>query len=826
VKKRLISTLLSLSLCFSLATVGLTAHAADVKEINIFGIGDFGGALDDSGKPAGNPGGARVVGAMKALTEKAANPIVVTGGTIYTGSAISETNHGKPVNEMLKAMGVQYASVGNHDFDWSNIDTRDEVFNTWQEQGGFTFLNANVYWTQGEKAGQRVFTPYATQTVDGVKLGFFGVIGEDNMSAISALNTEGIEFRPATEAGIEMAKLLRTEEKCDVVIALAHVASVQDAPYDLDSTVNGGIGPFIEAVNAACKEAGVKGLDGVMGSQTTAPCQAVIDGTPVVKAQNYGKFIDQLNIKVEGDKVTVTPSLHPLTQITMKDGEETVSLFDTDETTREKQPEDETFKAVYDEYNAILTELMDAPRGTADAHFSYAEGQDRFDYYKWYLRQNLYYINEVYGEPTVAYFQNFGGIRNIGETVVEPGDELALRLLYTVAPFDNYIVTMDMTGKDIKTLLAGESQYGKYTSLLQYGFDVTYKAGEFEANGEVESVKLNGEEIEDEAIYHIACNTFLYPGPGDSMDFSAGQNAMNINVINRNAVLAAILHQSAMVKDETFAVPYATDTVSAVQVPTYNGKATAAFVDPEVVLTMGANAVKVTVTSPYTDPYAADGTVSKTCILNIIREYADQAAIPAEMVEAVKALTAKGIFNGNGEGNFAADAQLTMNELAVLLSRATGAELAADPIDWAAPAVAWCLEKGALLPGFDGTAHMSPETLQYAAKVLFGAETTVELSPVVTRGEAAMALAQLLDVPNTGAITFPALAEIDKYGDIRLSITAGDLAERGFDYAARFPHALALALGLHYHLRAASIALLTSSIDCMPSTFASTPAAR
>ncbi|WP_251445625.1 bifunctional metallophosphatase/5'-nucleotidase [Vermiculatibacterium agrestimuris] len=779
-RKRVLSTLLALTMVFALVPASLTAQAAEVKEINIFGIGDFGGALDDSGKPTGNPGGARVVGAMKALTAEAANPIVVTGGTIYTGSAISETNHGKPVNEMLKAMGVQYASVGNHDFDWSNIDTRDEVFNTWQTEGGFTFLNANVYYTQGDKAGQRVFTPYATQTVDGVKIGFFGVIGEDNMSAISALNTEGIEFRPATEAGIEMAKLLRSEEKCDVVIALAHVASVQDAPYDLDATVNGGIGPFIEAVNAACKEAGVKGLDGVMGSQTTAPCLAVIDGTAVVKAQNYGRFIDQLNIKVEGDKVTVTPSLHPLTQITMKDGEETVSLFGTDETTRESQPEDAAFKAVYDEYNDILTILMDAPRGTADAHFSYAEGEDRFNYQKWYLRQNWYYVNEVYGEPIVAYFQNTGGIRNIGETVVEPGDELALRLLYTVAPFDNYIVTMDMTGKDIKTLLAGESQYGKYTSLMQYGLDVTYAAGEFEANGEVESVKLNGQELEDEAVYHIACNTFLYPGPGDSMDFSAGQNAKNINVINRNAVLGALLHQSAAVKDDAFAVTYDTATVGAVTVPTYNAKATVTFADSEQALSVGRNEVKVTVTSPYTDPYATPAEVSNDCTVAVIREYADQDVIPADVVDAVTPLTVKGIFQGNDEGKFNAGDTLTMDQMSVILARACGADLTnvdttlvhGEVADWAAPSVAWLIENiwpdmcepeydeagnitgygaylGFAVYGAEGLTNELAALAQYLGAEIDAAALVesagLEPNANITRGQVAVILAQLLD---------------------------------------------------------------------------------
>ena len=78
-KKRGLSMFLTLTLLLSLATVGSPALAADTKEINIFGIGDFGGALDDSGTAAGNPGGVRIVGAMKELTANAANPIVVAG---------------------------------------------------------------------------------------------------------------------------------------------------------------------------------------------------------------------------------------------------------------------------------------------------------------------------------------------------------------------------------------------------------------------------------------------------------------------------------------------------------------------------------------------------------------------------------------------------------------------------------------------------------------------------------------------------------------------------------------------------------------------------
>ena len=151
---------LFLSLCLLLSVCGaLAAAEGEAVEINLFGIGDFGGGLDDSGKPNGNPGGARIVGKMKELTAAASNPIVVAGGTSYTGSAISETNRGELVNAMYKAMGVRYAAVGNHDFDWSDVNTRSEVFNEWQQQGGFTFLNAyTIAVSAGGSVGDRIFS--------------------------------------------------------------------------------------------------------------------------------------------------------------------------------------------------------------------------------------------------------------------------------------------------------------------------------------------------------------------------------------------------------------------------------------------------------------------------------------------------------------------------------------------------------------------------------------------------------------------------------------------------------------------------------------------
>ena len=108
-------------------------------------------------------------------------------------------------------------------------------------------------------------------------------------------------------------------------------------------------------------------------------------------------------------------------------------------------PVDEEFLALYNTYNDALTVLMDAPRGWADADMSFEPDDLKFAYQKWYLRNNLYYLNNVYGEHVDAYFHQKGGIRNIGSEVIKAGDTISLRTLYASAPFENYIYTFSIS---------------------------------------------------------------------------------------------------------------------------------------------------------------------------------------------------------------------------------------------------------------------------------------------------------------------------------------------------------------------------------------------
>jgi len=65
--------------------------------------------------------------------------LVLSGGDMWTGPAISTWTHGESMTAVLNAMGYDAAAIGNHEFDWK-IDGIKERAN----QAEFPFLSANI----------------------------------------------------------------------------------------------------------------------------------------------------------------------------------------------------------------------------------------------------------------------------------------------------------------------------------------------------------------------------------------------------------------------------------------------------------------------------------------------------------------------------------------------------------------------------------------------------------------------------------------------------------------------------------------------------------
>ena len=136
-------------------------------------------------------------------------------------------------------------------------------------------------------------------------------------------------------------------------------------------------------------------------------------------------------------------------------------------------------------------------------------------------------------------FMNRGGIRTAlpyKEPGLDPGT-VTYGALFTIQPFSNDLVTMTLTGAQIKNLLeqqfkgcsidfpAGKSANRFDNQILQVssGFTYTWKpAGAPCEKVEPASVKLNGTTIDPKKNYRITANGFLADGGDQMYEFTRG----------------------------------------------------------------------------------------------------------------------------------------------------------------------------------------------------------------------------------------------------------------------------------------------------------------
>jgi 5'-nucleotidase len=132
------------------------------------------------------------------------------------------------------------------------------------------------------------------------------------------------------------------------------------------------------------------------------------------------------------------------------------------------------------------------------------------------------------GEEPVIAFMNPGGIRTdltfANSTRGEAPGDITYEEAFSVQPFNNYLVSMNLTGKQIYDVLTQQvtAANAGAAKVLQVSDGFTYQLG---ANGPVPgSVKLDGRPIEAAQTYRIVTNNFLSDGGDGFPAFTGGTN--------------------------------------------------------------------------------------------------------------------------------------------------------------------------------------------------------------------------------------------------------------------------------------------------------------
>jgi 5'-nucleotidase len=268
-----------LILCFAVGVLGAAAPDSQIT-VKLIAINDVHGYLQpsekyslpdpvDAAKKVAVPVGGAAYFATAIAKLKAANPlnVVVGAGDMVGASPLySALFHDEPTIEALNAAGLEYTSVGNHEFDEGRVELLRKQnggcrpggtigVDTCMANGAFggakfEYLAANVI---DESTGKTLFPPYAIKyfaAPGGKRVGiaFIGVVLHKTPTMVSAAGVRGVRF--VDEASAVNALLPQISARgVHAVVVLIHQGVLTKVGYD-DQSCGGVSGDLLPELNA------------------------------------------------------------------------------------------------------------------------------------------------------------------------------------------------------------------------------------------------------------------------------------------------------------------------------------------------------------------------------------------------------------------------------------------------------------------------------------------------------------------------------------------------------------------------------------------------
>lgn len=420
--------------------------------------------------------------------------LVLHGGDEYQGSPISSITKGLSQIELLKLFNIDAFVVGNHEFDYGS-----SVLSEGLKQLNFDVLAANLYLPAENKNFAKSFS---IKEKNGIKIGIIGVSPEDlksltlpkNVDSIVVLNTDSV-----ITANISVLK----NESCDLIILLSHNGVEQDSVY-------------------ASKFH--KDVDVIVGGHSHTPIfkPKVIDGTLIVQAGSYGKFLGKLDLKVDIEKDTIVEFFGKLNETVLDS-----AVFDKPAGDKV----DAMIASIEPEMKRVIGKLEvdwkknNCGQWTADA-----------------LRKSF---------KTDVAFLNAGSIRKD----MLKGD-LTVGDIWEINPFGNNIMTFSVKGSSIRKMIANnvrmaskDEELSAYDMIIFSGMIVRVNPDKITDQNDdfILSIEINGKNLEPEKVYSVVTNSYTASQAKKYFgDFGEEIKATDTNVIDRDALLEAVQQQKVI----------------------------------------------------------------------------------------------------------------------------------------------------------------------------------------------------------------------------------------------------------------------------------------
>ncbi|HLN63289.1 MAG TPA: 5'-nucleotidase C-terminal domain-containing protein, partial [Symbiobacteriaceae bacterium] len=443
------------------------------------------------------------------------NTILVDGGDSFQGTPISNLSAGKATLDWRNNVGVKVATIGNHEFDWK-LDTLNNLI----AGSKVPMITANIY-NKGTDTRPDWAQPTAMVEVGGYKIGVIGITTPATKGIVLPSIVENLEFRdPGLVVNAEAPKLRAAG--ADLILVLTHTAAGQGQPDDAFK-VNDEVWDWMSRVTV--KVDAVTAAHSHMRAAGYA-LNANGEQVPVIQAASYAQALARIDLYIEKATRQVTravptvwtpsPTLAPTPW-----ADELLAKWQAEVKPIETRP--------VGKVTAPITRTITDAGESALGDFI-ADG-----------------MMTVTGGIDIA-VMNGGGIRADLEGDPATG-AVNFGHMFTIQPFGNTLVTVQMTGAQVKQLLEQglmsyvkqvKNQPGGHRPMQVAGISFTWDWAK--PDGErIVAIKLaNGNPIDPNATYKVVVNNFM-AGGGDDLpilkDLQVQGKQLDLGVVDVEATV-------------------------------------------------------------------------------------------------------------------------------------------------------------------------------------------------------------------------------------------------------------------------------------------------
>lgn len=377
-----------------------------------------------------------------------ANLLLLHAGDMITGTVFSALYKGEISIELFNRMGFSAMAVGNHEFDYG----MDNLTNICAE-ADFPLLSANL----SDDGGNPLFQTTLSTNIAGADVLIVGMTTSD-WGVFQPFNRGAFGLENEYTCLSNLFYNERIDESNDIIILLSHCGYSEDL---------------------LLAEAFPK-IDVIVGGHSHTKMEEAekINGVLIVQSGKNGDHVGNLRLRIRNGKIRGYDYELVLLDESIEKNEEIAAFLDEKEQIILDTMSDKICDSDFFLDNATLrTECVPLGNFVADVLNTYADADFSI--------------------------VNAGMIRNY-----IPSGEIQTRHVFEAYPFDNELYIVKLSGESLKKIMARGIDRLGYGAFLYYseGIEIiAQSSSNFTAT-------LRGEAIEDDRIYTVGVDGFLYQG--------------------------------------------------------------------------------------------------------------------------------------------------------------------------------------------------------------------------------------------------------------------------------------------------------------------------